>query len=78
MLIFERSRPGRRATAQSPADAASVDDLPAAALRSDVPAFDIFSKLITHVVRDVNDKNKAASSGRAGKLRTQTRRKFFH
>src|SRR5210317_1721343 len=47
MLIFEQSRPGRRATAQAPFEEATVDDLPAAMLRKDVPALPETSEMQT-------------------------------
>ncbi len=47
MLIFEHSRPGRRATAQAPFEEAAVDDLPAAMLREDVPALPETSEMQT-------------------------------
>ena len=47
MLIFEQSRPGRRATAQAPFEEATVDDLPAAMLREDVPALPETSEMQT-------------------------------
>src|SRR3989338_5263367 len=39
MLIFERSRPGRRNAAQAPHHAASVSGIPATLLRQDQPLF---------------------------------------
>ena len=47
MLIFEQSRPGRRATAQAPFEEAAADDLPAAMLREDVPALPETSEMQT-------------------------------
>ena len=47
MLIFEQSRPGRRATAQAPFEEAAIDDLPAAMLREDVPALPETSEMQT-------------------------------
>ncbi len=38
MLIFEHSRPGRRATAQAPSTEIAADDLPAGLLRENPPA----------------------------------------
>ena len=53
MLIFEHSRPGRRATAQSPLNEAAVDDLPAEWLRDDVPALPEVSEMqaVRHYTR---------------------------
>ncbi len=45
MLIFEHSRPGRRATAQAPATVEATDDLPASALRDDTPALPEVSEM---------------------------------
>ena len=39
MLIFEHSRPGRRATAQAPAEVAQADDLPAELLEQKAKIF---------------------------------------
>jgi glycine dehydrogenase subunit 2 len=54
MLIFEHSRPGRRAWAQAPArDAANVDDLPVAMLRQEPPRLPEASELdvVRHYTR---------------------------
>ncbi|MEN8760850.1 MAG: aminomethyl-transferring glycine dehydrogenase subunit GcvPB [Thiogranum sp.] len=53
MLIFEHSRPGRRATAQAPLNEAAVDDLPAESLRDDVPALPEVSEMqaVRHYTR---------------------------
>jgi glycine dehydrogenase subunit 2 len=45
MLIFEHSRPGRRAYAQSPVTAPAADDLPADLLRADAPLLPECSEL---------------------------------
>ncbi len=45
MLIFEHSRPGRRAHAQAPAGAPAADDLPAHLLRQDAPRLPEASEL---------------------------------
>jgi len=53
MLIFEHSRPGRRATAQAPVKATPADDLPAEWLRDDVPALPEVSEMqvVRHYTR---------------------------
>jgi glycine dehydrogenase subunit 2 len=53
MLIFEHSRPGRRATAQAPAEVIEADDLPAELLRDDVAALPEVSELqaVRHYTR---------------------------
>ena len=53
MLIFEHSRPGRRATAQAPLDERAADDLPAAQLRDDLPALPEVSEMqaVRHYTR---------------------------
>ncbi len=53
MLIFEHSRPGRRASAQAPATGAEVDDLPAELLRDDLPALPEVSEMqaVRHYTR---------------------------
>jgi glycine dehydrogenase subunit 2 len=53
MLIFEHSRPGRRATAQAPAEAIEADDLPAELLREGVAALPEVSELqaVRHYTR---------------------------
>ncbi|WP_455234730.1 aminomethyl-transferring glycine dehydrogenase subunit GcvPB [Thiogranum longum] len=53
MLIFEQSRPGRRATAQAPCSETPADDLPPELLRSDVPALPEVSELqaVRHYTR---------------------------
>jgi len=53
MLIFEHSRPGRRATAQAPLDEAAADDLPAEWLRDDVAALPEVSEMqaVRHYTR---------------------------
>jgi glycine dehydrogenase subunit 2 len=53
MLIHEQSRPGRRASAQSPADWAEIKDIPAAQLRADVPALPEVSEMqaVRHYTR---------------------------
>jgi glycine dehydrogenase subunit 2 len=53
MLIFERSKPGRRATAQAPAEVSAADDIPAALLRDDVPALPEVSEMqaVRHYTR---------------------------
>jgi glycine dehydrogenase subunit 2 len=53
MLIFEHSRPGRRATAQAPAEVAEADDLPAALLRDDTAALPEVSEMqaVRHYTR---------------------------
>ncbi|TDJ33394.1 MAG: glycine dehydrogenase subunit 2 [Gammaproteobacteria bacterium] len=53
MLIFEKSQPGRQATAQAPARPAPADDLPAALLRQDVPDLPEVSELqvVRHYTR---------------------------
>ena len=53
MLIFEHSRPGRRATAQAPSEAPTADDIPAALLRDDVAALPEVSELqaVRHYTR---------------------------
>jgi glycine dehydrogenase subunit 2 len=52
-VIFEHSRPGRRAPSHAPAVAASVADLPAAALRSEPPLLPEVSELqaVRHYTR---------------------------
>jgi glycine dehydrogenase subunit 2 len=53
MLIFEHSRPGRRATAQAPAEVAEADDLPAELLRGDTAALPEVSEMqaVRHYTR---------------------------
>jgi len=53
MLIFEHSRPGRRATAQAPLNATPADDLPVEWLRDDVPALPEVSEMqaVRHYTR---------------------------
>ena len=53
MLIFEHSRPGRRATAQAPAEVAQADDLPAELLRDDTAALPEVSEMqaVRHYTR---------------------------
>jgi glycine dehydrogenase subunit 2 len=53
MLIFEHSQPGRRATAQAPAEAIEADDLPAELLRDDVAALPEVSEMqaVRHYTR---------------------------
>jgi glycine dehydrogenase subunit 2 len=53
MLIFEHSRPGRRATAQAPMREFPVDDLPAEMLRDDVAALPEVSEMqaVRHYTR---------------------------
>jgi len=53
MLIFEHSRPGRRATAQAPFDEPAADDIPAALLRDDVPGLPEVSEMqvVRHYTR---------------------------
>ena len=53
MLIFEHSRPGRRAIAQAPADQTAPDDLPAEWLRDDLPALPEVSEMqaVRHYTR---------------------------
>lgn len=53
LLIFEHSRPGRRAPSQAPAVAAAVDDLPAELLRTEPPALPEVSELqvVRHFTR---------------------------
>ena len=53
MLIFEHSRPGRRATAQAPFIAAEADDLPTELLREDLPALPEVSEMqvVRHYTR---------------------------
>jgi glycine dehydrogenase subunit 2 len=53
MLIFEHSKPGRRATAQAPFGEPAADDLPAALLRDDVPALPEVSEMqaVRHYTR---------------------------
>jgi len=53
MLIFEHSRPGRRAYAQSPATKADAADLPKHLLRSEAPAWPEVSELqvVRHYTR---------------------------
>ena len=53
MLIFEHSRPGRRARAQAPAEMAPVDDLPAEMLRDAPPPLPEVSELeaVRHYTR---------------------------
>jgi glycine dehydrogenase subunit 2 len=53
MLIFEHSRPGRRATAQAPAEEPPADDLPAELLRGDVAALPEVSEMqaVRHYTR---------------------------
>ncbi len=52
-LIFEHSRPGRRAFAQSPAQAAKVTDIPAGFLRASAPPLPELSELdvVRHYTR---------------------------
>ena len=60
MLIFEESRPGRRATAQAPADAAELKDIPAALLRQATAALPEVSEMqvVRHYTR-LSQKNFA-------------------
>ncbi len=53
MLIFEHSKPGRRATAQAPADESTADDIPAGLLRGDVAALPEVSEMqaVRHYTR---------------------------
>jgi glycine cleavage system P protein (glycine dehydrogenase) subunit 2 len=53
MLIFEHSRPGRRATAQAPFGDAVADDIPASLLRDDVPGLPEVSEMqaVRHYTR---------------------------
>ena len=53
MLIFEHSRPGRRAIAQAPAEVAEADDLPAELLRDDTAALPEVSEMqaVRHYTR---------------------------
>jgi glycine dehydrogenase subunit 2 len=53
MLIFEHSRPGRRATAQAPFDQPAADDIPGELLRDDVPALPEVSEMqaVRHYTR---------------------------
>ncbi|MGD8673313.1 MAG: aminomethyl-transferring glycine dehydrogenase subunit GcvPB [Thiogranum sp.] len=53
MLIFEHSKPGRRATAQAPFGEPAADDLPAALLRDDVPSLPEVSEMqaVRHYTR---------------------------
>ncbi len=53
MLIFEHSRPGRRATAQAPLQAAAVEGIPAQLLRDEPPALPQVSELqvVRHYTR---------------------------
>jgi glycine dehydrogenase subunit 2 len=53
MLIFEHSKPGRRATAQAPADEPAADDIPAGLLRDDVAALPEVSEMqaVRHYTR---------------------------
>ena len=53
MLIFEHSRPGRRATAQAPAEVPQADDLPAELLRDDTAALPEVSEMqaVRHYTR---------------------------
>jgi glycine dehydrogenase subunit 2 len=53
MLIFEHSRPGRRATAQAPVNETTADDLPAEWLRDDVAALPEVSEMqaVRHYTR---------------------------
>jgi len=53
MLIFEHSRPGRRATAQAPFDQPAADDIPGEMLREDVPALPEVSEMqaVRHYTR---------------------------
>jgi len=53
MLIFEHSRPGRRATAQAPAEEIQADDLPAELLREDIAALPEVSEMqaVRHYTR---------------------------
>ncbi|MGH8160990.1 MAG: aminomethyl-transferring glycine dehydrogenase subunit GcvPB [Gammaproteobacteria bacterium] len=53
MLIFEHSRPGRRATAQAPAGEYATDDLPRELLRAEAPALPEVSELdaVRHYTR---------------------------
>ncbi|MDD3529936.1 MAG: aminomethyl-transferring glycine dehydrogenase subunit GcvPB [Gallionellaceae bacterium] len=63
MLIFEHSRPGRRAGAQAPAAAPAADDLPAALLRAGLPGLPEVSELdaVRHYTR-LSQKNFAIDS----------------
>jgi glycine dehydrogenase subunit 2 len=60
MLIFEESRPGRRATAQAPANAAELKDIPAALLRQTTAALPEVSEMqvVRHYTR-LSQKNFA-------------------
>jgi glycine dehydrogenase subunit 2 len=60
MLIFEESRPGRRATAQAPAEAAELKDIPAALLRQATAALPEVSEMqvVRHYTR-LSQKNFA-------------------
>jgi len=60
MLIFEESRPGRRATAQAPADTAELKDIPAALLRQSPAALPEVSEMqaVRHYTR-LSQKNFA-------------------
>jgi glycine dehydrogenase subunit 2 len=53
MLIFEKSRPGRRDPAQSPQRMADISDLPATMLRADVPGLPEVSEMqaVRHYTR---------------------------
>ncbi len=53
MLIFEHSRPGRRAASQSPASPAAADDIPAELLRAEPPALPEVSEMdvVRHYTR---------------------------
>ncbi|HET6725052.1 MAG TPA: aminomethyl-transferring glycine dehydrogenase subunit GcvPB [Gammaproteobacteria bacterium] len=53
MLIFEHSRPGRRAKAQAPAHFAAPDDIPADQLRDDAPVLPEVSEMqvVRHYTR---------------------------
>ena len=53
MLIFEHSKPGRRATAQAPVDVSTADDIPAQLLRDDVAALPEVSEMqaVRHYTR---------------------------
>ena len=52
-LIFEQSRPGRRASTHAPATLAAIDDLPAAMLRETPPPLPEVSELqvVRHFTR---------------------------
>ena len=60
MLIFEESRPGRRATAQAPADTVELKDIPAALLRQSPAALPEVSEMqaVRHYTR-LSQKNFA-------------------